>query len=42
MAATESQIAEIERKFGVRLPDDYRGFLLTRGSMDEFLPPANV
>jgi len=41
MAASESQIAEIERRFGVRLPDDYRRFLLTRGSMSEFLPPAN-
>src|SRR5215470_3663481 len=42
MAATENQIEEIERRFGVRLPDDYRHFLLTRGSMDEFLPPANA
>jgi len=25
----------------VRLPDDYRRFLLTRGSMSEFLPPAD-
>ena len=41
MAASEDQIAEIECRFGVRLPDDYRRFLLTRGSMSEFLPPAN-
>ena len=41
MAATEAQIAAVERHFGVRLPDDYRHFLRTRGSMDEFLPPAN-
>jgi hypothetical protein len=41
MAASESQIAGIERRFGVRLPDDYRHFLLTRGSMSEFFPPAN-
>src|SRR5258707_12001568 len=40
MAASESQIAEIERRFGVRLPDDYRHFLLTPGSMSEFFPPA--
>ncbi len=41
MAASEDQIAEIECRFGVHLPDDYRRFLLTRGSMSEFLPPAN-
>ena len=41
VAASEDQIAEIECRFGVRLPDDYRRFLLTRGSMSEFLPPAN-
>ena len=42
MAATENQIEEVERRFGVRLPDDYRRFLLTKGWMDEFLPPANA
>jgi SMI1 / KNR4 family (SUKH-1) len=41
MATSEDQIAEIECRFGVRLPDDYRRFLLTRGSMSEFLPPAD-
>ena len=41
MAASEDQIAEIECRFGVRLRDDYRRFLLTRGSMSEFLPPAD-
>lgn len=41
MAASEDQIAEIECRFGVRLPDDYRRFLLTRRSMSEFLPPAD-
>ncbi len=40
MAATENQIAEIECRYGVRLPDDYRHFLRTRGSMSEFLRPA--
>jgi|SRR5262245_21433764 len=41
MAASEAQIAEVEQHFGVRFPDDYRAFLLTRGTMGEFLPPAN-
>lgn len=41
MAASEAHIEEIERHFGVRLPEDYRHFLLTRGTMGEFLPPAN-
>jgi hypothetical protein len=42
MAASEAQIAEVERHFGVRFPDDYRHFLLTRGTMGGFLPPANA
>jgi len=41
MAASEAQIAEVERHFGVRLPDDYCQFVRTRGTMGEFLPPAN-
>jgi hypothetical protein len=41
MAASETQIGEIERRFGVCLPDDYGRFLLTRGSMSEFLSSAN-
>jgi SMI1 / KNR4 family (SUKH-1) len=41
MAASEAQIAEVEHHFGVRLPDDYRHFVRTRGTMGEFLPPAN-
>ena len=41
MAASEAQIAEVERHFGVRFPEDYRCFLLTRGTMGEVLPPAN-
>jgi hypothetical protein len=41
MPATEREITEIERHFGVRLPDDYRCFLLTHGSMGEAFPPAN-
>lgn len=39
MIANEAQIAEVEQHFGVRFPDDYRHFLLTRGSMGEFIPP---
>jgi SMI1 / KNR4 family (SUKH-1) len=41
MAASEDKIAEVERHFCVRLPDDYRRFLLTHGSMSQFLPPSN-
>jgi hypothetical protein len=41
MPASEGQIAEIERHFGVRLPDDYRRFLLTHQSIGEAFPPAN-
>lgn len=39
MVASEAQIAEAERHFGVRFPADYREFLLTRGKISEFLPP---
>jgi len=42
MAASEAQIAEVERHFGERFPHDYRRFLLTRGTMSECLPPANA
>ena len=41
MAASEAQIPEIERRFGVRLPEDYVRFLLTRGSMKQRFSPAN-
>src|SRR5262245_5015169 len=42
MPASEAKIAHVERHFGVRFPDDYRSFLLTRGGMSEFLSPANA
>jgi hypothetical protein len=41
MAASEDKIVEVERHFSVRFPEDYRRFLLTHGSMSQFLPPAN-
>jgi hypothetical protein len=41
MGANQQDIAMVEQHFGLRLPDDYRGFLLTRGSMSEFVPPAD-
>jgi hypothetical protein len=41
MGASEQDIAMVERHFGQRMPDDYRHFLLTRGGMDEFVPPAD-
>src|SRR3974390_962442 len=42
MAAEESQIAAVERHFGVRFPADYRGFLLTRGSTSGFVSPGRT
>jgi hypothetical protein len=42
MPASEAQIAEVERHFGMQLPDDYRRFLLTRGAVKEFFPPAKA
>ena len=42
MPASEAKIAHVERHFGVRFPDDYRSFLLTRGGMSEFLSPAHA
>jgi hypothetical protein len=41
MGANEQDIAAVERRFGLRIPDDYRHFLLDRGSMDEFVTPAD-
>lgn len=34
-------LAQAERHFGVRLPQDYRDFLATEGSMSRFVPPAD-
>ena len=42
MLASEEQIAEVERYFGVRFPNDYRHFLLTRGAMKKFVTPAKA
>jgi hypothetical protein len=41
MGASEQDIATVEQHVGLRLPNDYRHFLLTRGSMNEFVPPAD-
>jgi hypothetical protein len=38
---TRAKIEEIERRLEVRLPNDYSRFLLTRGSMNERISPAN-
>jgi SMI1-KNR4 cell-wall len=42
MIASEAKIGHVEHHFGVRFPDDYRAFLLTRGGMDEFVRPAST
>ena len=42
MAASESQIADVEHHFGLQLPADYRRFLLTQGTVGTFLPPSNA
>lgn len=34
-------LAQAERHFGVRFPQDYRDFLATEGSMSRFVPPAD-
>lgn len=41
MSSNDDQIAQAERHFGVRLPEDYRHFLATEGSMARFVPPAD-
>jgi SMI1-KNR4 cell-wall len=40
VGAYEEQIAHVERHFDVRLPEDYRRFLGTQGSMEGVVPPA--
>ncbi|MFD7445991.1 SMI1/KNR4 family protein [Streptomyces sp. NPDC059909] len=34
-------LAQAERRFGVRFPEDYRQFLATEGSMSRFVPPSD-
>lgn len=41
MNASDDRIAEAERHFGVRFPEDYRHFLATEGSIGRFFPPAD-
>ncbi|USQ85478.1 SMI1/KNR4 family protein [Streptomyces phaeoluteigriseus] len=41
MSSNNDQIAQAERRFGVRFPEDYRHFLATEGSMARFVPPAD-
>lgn len=41
MSSNDDQIAQAERRFGVRFPEDYRHFLATEGSMARFVPPAD-
>ncbi|MFD9006338.1 SMI1/KNR4 family protein [Streptomyces sp. NPDC059582] len=41
MSSNDDQIAQAERRFGVRFPADYRHFLATEGSMARFVPPAD-
>jgi hypothetical protein len=40
VGADGEQIAQIERHFAVRLPEDYRQFLAGQGGMEGFVPPA--
>lgn len=41
MSSNDDQIAQVERHFGVRFPEDYRHFLATEGSVARFVPPAD-
>ncbi|MEV6192898.1 SMI1/KNR4 family protein [Streptomyces sp. NPDC051920] len=40
MSANDDQIAQAERRFGVRFPEDYQRFLAAEGSIARFVPPA--
>ncbi|MFG2424842.1 SMI1/KNR4 family protein [Streptomyces sp. NPDC048448] len=40
MRSNGDAITQAERRFHVRLPEDYRHFLVTEGSMARFVPPA--
>ena len=41
MTAIDEQIEQVERRFGVQLPEDYRLFLRSRTGMSQFVPPAD-
>ncbi|GGZ42744.1 SMI1/KNR4 family protein [Streptomyces poonensis] len=41
MSSNEDRITQAEQHFGVRLPQDYRHFLITQGSMSQFVLPAD-
>ncbi|MFD8615322.1 SMI1/KNR4 family protein [Streptomyces sp. NPDC059631] len=41
MSANDDQIAQAERRFGARLPEDYQRFLAAEGSIARFFPPAD-
>ncbi len=41
MSSNNDKIAQAERHFGVRFPEDYRHFLATEGSMSQFIPPPD-
>uniref|UniRef100_A0AAU3HP69 SMI1/KNR4 family protein n=1 Tax=Streptomyces sp. NBC_01393 TaxID=2903851 RepID=A0AAU3HP69_9ACTN len=41
MSSNDDRIAQVERRFGVRFPEDYRHFLATEGSTARFVPPAD-
>ncbi|MEU4170236.1 SMI1/KNR4 family protein [Streptomyces sp. NPDC026665] len=40
MSANDDEIAQAERRFGVRFPEDYQRFLAAEGSIARFVPPA--
>jgi hypothetical protein len=42
MGASEDEIAAVERRLGVRFPDDYRRLLAVRGSVGERMEPAGA
>ncbi|HWU07920.1 MAG TPA: SMI1/KNR4 family protein [Streptomyces sp.] len=41
MSSNDDRIAQAERHFGVRFPQDYRDFMGTTGSLSRSLPPAD-
>ncbi|WP_329317874.1 SMI1/KNR4 family protein [Streptomyces sp. NBC_01715] len=41
MRSNDDTITQAERHFQVRLPEDYRHFLVTEGTMARFVPPTD-